>query len=75
MMSNCSLHPLAPLDPAVDPAYSDGIPPRPRRAKHDGEIATDWPVPWIPVPLQRAQTISLELLEDEIEREAEREES
>ena len=74
MMSNCSLHPLAPLDPAVDPAYSDGIPPRPRRAKHDGEIATDWPVPWIPVPLQRAQTISLELLEDEIEREAEREE-
>jgi len=71
MMSNCSLHPLAPLDPAVDPAYSDGIPPRPRRAKHDGEIATDWPVPWIPVPLQRAQTISLELLEDEIEREAE----
>ena len=71
MMSNCSLHPLAPLDPAVDPAYSDGIPPRPRRAKHDGEIATDWPVPWIPVPLQRAETISLELLEDEIEREAE----
>jgi hypothetical protein len=39
--------------------------------KHDGEIATDWPVPWIPVPLQRLQTISLELLEDEIEREAE----
>jgi hypothetical protein len=71
MMSNCSLHPLAPLDPAVDPAYSDGIPPRPRRAKHDGEIATDWPVPWIPAPLQRLQTISLELLEDEIEREAE----
>jgi len=71
MMSNCSLHPLAPLDPAVDPAYSDGIPPRPRRAKHDGEIATDWPVPWIPVPLQRLETISLELLEDEIEREAE----
>ena len=71
MMSNCSLHPLAPLDPAVDPAYSDGIPPRPRRVKHDGEIATDWPVPWIPVPLQRLQTISIELLEDEIEREAE----
>lgn len=74
MTSNCSLYPLAPLDPAVDPAYSDGIPPRPRRTRHDGEIATDWPIPWIPVGLQRLQTISIELLEDEIEREAELEE-
>jgi hypothetical protein len=71
MTSNCSLYPLAPLDPAVDPAYSDGIPPRPRRTKHEGEIATDWPIPWIPSPLQHQQTISIELLEDEIEREAE----
>jgi len=74
MTSNCSLYPLAPLDPAVDPAYSDGIPPRPRRAKHEGEIAIDWPIPWIPVGLQHSQTISIEVLEDEIEREAEREE-
>ena len=39
--------------------------------KHEGEIGTDWPVPWIPVPFQHLQTISLEVLEDEIEREAE----
>ena len=74
MTSNCSLYQLAPLDPAVDPAYSDGMPPRPRRAKHEGEIATDWPVPWIPAGLQRFQTISIELLEDAIEHEAELEE-
>ena len=74
MTSNCSLYPLAPLDPAVDPAYSDGIPPRPRRPRHEGEITTDWPIPWIPLGLQHMQTISIETLEDEIERAAEREE-
>jgi hypothetical protein len=74
MTSNCSLYPLAPLDPAVDPAYSDGTPPRPRRTRHDGEIATDWPVSWIPVGLQHSQTISIEVLEDEIEREAKQQE-
>jgi hypothetical protein len=74
MTSNCSLYPLKPLDPAVDPAYCDGTPPRPRRPRHEGEIATEWPVPWIPLPLQRLTTISIEALEDEIEREAEREE-
>jgi hypothetical protein len=74
MDSNCSLYPLKPLDPAVDPAYHDGLPPRARHAKHAGEIAVDWPVSRIPAPLQRLQTISIEALEDEIEREAEREE-
>lgn len=74
MTSNCSLYPLEPLLPSVDPAYSDGIPPRPRRPKHEGEIATEWPVPWIPTPLQHMTTISIETLEDEIERAAEREE-
>jgi hypothetical protein len=39
-----------------------------------GEIAVEPPVPWIPPPLQRLHTISIEALEDEIEREAEREE-
>jgi hypothetical protein len=75
MTSNCSLYPLAPLDPAVDPAYSDGIPPRPRRARHDGEIATDWPIPWIPVGLQHMQTISIETLPHDIERAAPPEET
>ena len=74
MESNCSLYRLAPLDPAVDPAYHDGIPPKPRTARHVGEIGTDWPVARIPDPLRRLQTISIEALEDELEREATREE-
>jgi len=74
MESNCSLYPLKPLDPAVDPAYHDGLPPTPRRTIHAGEIAIDWPVGRIPPALQRLQTISIEALEDELEREATREE-
>ena len=75
MMSNCSLHPLAPLDPAIDPAYVDGIPPRPHPPRHVGEIRMDWPVGTIPAALRRLHTISIEALEDEIEREAAREEA
>lgn len=74
MMSNCSLHRLAPLDPAVDPAYTDGPPPRPHPPSHAGELPFDWPVARIPHQLERFTTISIELLEDEIEREATREE-
>ena len=74
MVSNCSLYPLKPLDPAVDPAYHDGLPPRPRIAKHVGEIGTEWPIGRIPDRLRRLQTISIEALEDAIERDAEREE-
>jgi hypothetical protein len=74
MVSNCSLYPLDPIDPAVDPAYHDGVPPRPRRRTHAGEIATEWPVARIPAWWQRLQTISIEALEDELERTAEREE-
>ena len=74
MMSNCSLYRLRPLDPAVDPAYQDGPPPTPHHANHAGEIPIEWPVSLIPPPLARLRTISIEELEDELEREARREE-
>ena len=74
MMSNCSLYRLRPLDPAVDPAYQDGPPPHPHHPRHAGEITIDWPIALIPYSLARQQTISIETLEDEIEREARREE-
>lgn len=74
MMSNCSLHPLKPLDPAVDPAYADGPAPPPHPPNHAGEIPDDWPVSLIPQRLNAFQTISFETLEEELERSAEREE-
>ena len=74
MMSNCSLYRLRPLDPAVDPAYQDGPLPTPHRVNHAGEITIDWPVSLIPPLLGRFTRISIEELEDEIEREARREE-
>lgn len=75
MVSNCSLYPLEPLDPAVDPAYVDGAPPRPHPLRRTGEIAMDWPVGTIPARLRHLQTISIEALEDAIERQAAREEA
>jgi hypothetical protein len=74
MESNCSHYSLKVVDPAIDPAYHDGVPPRPRHAKLVGEISADWPVSRIPAALRRLQTISIEALEDELEREAAREE-
>ena len=74
MESNCSLYRLKPLDPAVDPAYHDGVPPRPRQPKPAGEIALEWPVLRIPAALGRLQTISIEELDEALEREAGREE-
>lgn len=74
MESNCSHFPLKPLDPDVDPAYHDGTPPRPHPVNHAGEIAVEWPVVRIPGQLNRLTTISIEALEDELEREATREE-
>jgi hypothetical protein len=74
MTSNCSLYPLAPLDPAIDPAYADGPLPLTHRVNHAGEIEIDWPVNLIPSRLNRFRTISFETLEDELERSAEREE-
>jgi hypothetical protein len=75
MVSNCSLYPLDPLDPAVDPAYHDGLPPRPRLPRPAGEIAVEWPIVRMPARLDHALTISFEVLEDEIERQAAREEA
>ena len=75
MVSNCSLYPLDPVDPALDPAYRDGRPPRPRSIVPTGEMPTEWPIVRMPSRLERVQTISLEVLEDEIERQAAREEA
>lgn len=74
MTSNCSLHPRKPIDPAYDPAYSDGVPPRERQPHHAGEVVVEWPVAKLPWRFHDAQTISIEALWDELEREAEREE-
>jgi hypothetical protein len=74
MESNCSLYRLKVVDPTIDPAYHDGAPPKPRHARPAGEISADWPVVRIPAALRRLQTISIEALEDELEREAAREE-
>jgi hypothetical protein len=74
MVSNCSLYPLEPLLPAFDPAYTDGPPPPPRRARAaDVDDAAEWPLGPLPASLRGFQTISLETLEDELEREARRE--
>jgi hypothetical protein len=69
-----SHNPPKAIDPDVDPAYHDGLAPRRRLAKPAGEITLDWPVTRIPPALRRLHTISIEALEDEIEREAAREE-
>ncbi len=75
MEFHCRTHyPPKPLDPAVDPAYHDGIPPKPRQVRSCGELTVDWPVARMPAGLKRLHTISIEALEDEIEREAAREE-
>jgi hypothetical protein len=74
MTSNCSRFPLKPLDPAIDPAYQDGPPPRPHRTKHSGELLVEWPFATIPEPLRKLRTISIEALEDQLEREAKIEE-
>ena len=71
---SCSHYPPRALDPAVDPAYHDGVAPRARHVNHAGEIAVEWPVTRIPQALRKLHTISIEALEDEIEREAAREE-
>ncbi|HEV7735111.1 MAG TPA: hypothetical protein VGR62_23275 [Candidatus Binatia bacterium] len=74
MTSNCSLYPRKPLDPAFDPAYRDGVPPRSRQPNHAGEVVMDWPVSRLPQQFRGANTISIEALWDALEREAEREE-
>jgi len=74
MTSNCSLHRLAPLDPALDPAYRDGRPRILSPLVHAGALDVELPVTRMPHALQHVQTISFERLEELIEREAEREE-
>lgn len=74
MVSNVTIHRLDPIDPAYDPAYQDGPPPRPRRPRAAGEIATEWPVARMPTALGRCSTVSIEALEDVLEVEATREE-
>ena len=74
MVSNVTIHRLDPIDPAYDPAYRDGTPPRRHRPWSGGEIPTDWPVARIPTALDHWATISFEVLEDAIEVAAAREE-
>jgi hypothetical protein len=64
-----SYNPPKAIDPAVDPAYHDGLAPRPRHTKPSGEITLDWPVTRIPTRRAAAHDLHQEL-EDELEREA-----
>lgn len=73
MTSNCSLYPLKPLLPEFDPAYTDGPAPLPHRGRPVGEIDAAWPFGRLPDRLSRFRTISLETLEEEVERAAARE--
>jgi len=74
MTSNCSLHPLKPLDPSIDPAYQDGPPPRPHIVHLSGVVEIELPFAVLPDRFRRSGTISLESLEEMVERVAEREE-
>lgn len=76
MTSNCSLYPLEPLLPEVDPAYTDAPPPlrrrRPRPDDQDAGASPAWPFAQLPPRLGRFRTISIETLEEEVERAARR---
>jgi len=74
MTSNCSLHRLAPLDPALDPAYRDGRPRLPSPLVYAGALDVELPMTRLPYALSRLQMVSFERLEELIEREAVREE-
>lgn len=76
MTSNCSLYPLEPLLPEVDPAYTDGPAPFRRRspqpADDDADTLPPWPFAQLPPRFGHFQTISIETLEEEVERAARR---
>lgn len=74
MTSNCSLHRLAPLDPALDPAYRDRRPWQPSPHVHAGALDVELPFARLPPAFQRVQLVSFERLAELIERQAEREE-
>lgn len=74
MTSNCSLHRLPPLDPALDPAYRDGRPRVLSPLVHAGALDVELPIARLPHMFARVQLVSFERLEELLEREALREE-
>ena len=73
MTNNCSLYPLKPLLPEFDPAYTDGPHLPVHHGRRTSEVDPAWPFGQLPVRLSRFRTISLETLEEEVERVATRE--
>ena len=60
--------------PSAPDTMRSVVPRRAHPTNHSGEIVIDWPISHMPDVLAHSSTISIEVLEDEIEREARREE-
>jgi hypothetical protein len=85
MMSNLGIHAARDLERELAQAYEGEVPPpyywqlpatppRPHGRRHPGEIRTAFPYAALPVEFVLARAVSLEQLDELVERRARREE-